>query len=413
MRYTALLLSLWGLTAYAQTLADLLTQAPENRRIQASEYDIRKEEENLAYVKTAYYPRLQATALYKRKDEASAFEPKTATGYEVQTTLTLFDGFRREASLSSAKASIAAAQYNTLYETQNVMLEIVQAYYHYFDMQAQITALKDRQKALQSDQERLFVLVQNDLATSDTLKAIIASRQEARYDEATLQQYATQDLKTLELLTHQSISTLQYQDLGNFLPTTSQQRHDLARDLSTLESLTQTERYYTYYPSVTLQGTHRHIDFSDYNTMGGTNIQPLNQNELTASVSMTLFDMGAIAKEREKAHLTTMKVAKTIEYHQHALENEKTIAQLQLQTALTAHEAALSEKEARTEAFSFVKKRFEAGLVNATTYLVELANLTNAQAKERLAYHAIQRAKAQIAYNQGYDLMTLRLKDPS
>ena len=80
---------------------------------------------------------------------------------------------------------------------------------------------------------------------------------------------------------------------------------------------------------------------------------------------------------------------------------------MSIQTSQNAYEAAKAEEEARSEAFSFIKKRFEAGLVNTTTYLSELTNLTQSRAKAHNALNTLQVAKASAAYAYGIDLLTL------
>jgi len=400
------LLSFTLLPLFASDLITLLPQAKSNLRVESARLEAQRVKEQLEQAKTAYFPTLDATAIYQKKDKSTAFEPRTIQGLELGTKITLFDGLRRESTIDAIHSSIDSAQQSLQQKEQDVLLETIQAYYGYFNAQSSLDAIQDKKTELSSQVERFSVLVQNDLATSDILKSLIASKLQAEYDEQNQKVMLERSRKNLELLTGSSVNSLEYTELS--APQTREiERHDLKADISSVETLRHSEGFYTYLPTLSVQGKHREMDYNDYDTMGGTNIQPSSQNEIIASLSMTLFDMGSIAKEREQARLSTLKAQKLIEYKTKSIQNEADIARLSLQASQSAYNAAKSEEEARSEAFSFVKKRFEAGLVNTTTYLSELSDLSTSRAKVQSARHNLQMAKANLAYAYGTDLMTL------
>lgn len=390
----------------ASDLSTLLLGTKNNHRIEASRLEAKKSKEQLAQVKTAYYPTLNATALYRKKDKANIFDPKTMQGIELETAVTLFDGFRREATLDAIHTSIDSAVHNLQHEEQTILFETIVAYYDYFNAKSRLDALHDKQSELTAQVERYSILVKNELATKDILKSLIASKLEAQYDEQSQTIALERSRKNLELLTGSPIDTLEYKELHSPV-TTEIHRADLEADRAMIKTLQFSEDRFTYLPTLSIQGKHRQIDYKGYDTMGGTNVQPENQNEVTASLSMTLFDMGSIAKEREQSHLATLKAKKLIEYKTKSIRNEAEIAHMSLQAAQNGYKAAKAEEEARLEAFTYVKKRFEAGLLNTTTYLSELTSLSQSHAKVKNAIYAEQIAKANLAYTYGIDLMTL------
>ncbi len=409
MRNTALFL----LTAQSLMCADLVSLLPNaktNLRVESARLEIQKSQEMLDEAKTAYFPTVTATALYKKKDKAPAFEPNKIQGAELGAQISIFDGFRREALLDALHASMASATHSMAQEEQNVLMETIAAYYDYLDTQERLSVNKEKKKEILSEVERFEILVKNDLATTDILKSLIASKLESDYDEQNLKMLLEKHRKHLELLSATPIhEPLVYQELA--LPTlTTLERHDLQSDQARVDILRNTEDRYTYLPSITLEAKHKYMEYSGYDTMGGTNLQPLNQNEITASLSMTLFDMGRISKEREQARIDTLKAKNLLDYKTQSLSNDADIAIMMIQTSQNAYEAAKAEEAARLEAFSFIKKRFEAGLINTTTYLSELTNLTQSRAKVHNARNTLQVAKASAAYAYGIDLMTL-IKD--
>jgi outer membrane protein len=405
MKYS-LIFFITAQSLFCADLASLLPLAKENLRVESIQLETQKTQKQLEEAKTAYFPTVNATALYRRKDNATSFEPKTVRGVEIGAGLTLFDGLKRESIITSLHSTLNSAHHNVAQEEQNILLETVQAYYEYFDARSHLDAITDKKVELVAQVERFSVLVNNDLATKDTLKALIASKLEAEYDEQNQKLILEKCRMHLELLTNSSVDTLEYQELK--VPLNARiERHDLQADRSAIDALKDSEGLYTYLPTLSLQGTHRSINHSDYDTMGGVNLQPFNQNEITASLSMTLFDMGRIYKEKERAHLTTLQAKKLLQYKEKSIQNEAYIADFSLTTAMSAFSAAQSELEARTEAFEYVKKRFDAGLVNTTIYLTELSNLSQSRAKVQNAHNALQIAKANLAYTYGTDLMTL------
>lgn len=400
--YSILLCSLWG-----DDLSSMMAQSKKNLRLESSRLEIDKSQSLLDEARTAYFPTVIASGIYQKKDRATAFEPKTIYGVELGAQITLFDGFRREALLDALHASKAGAVHTMEQEEQNVLMETIATYYDYLDTKDRIDVIAEKKKELDAQVKRYETLVKNDLATTDILKSLIASRLESDYNEHHLKTQLEQHRKSLELLCNTPINgQLEYRELST--PTLGMMdRSDLKSDQKSLEILKHTEDRYTYLPSITLGAKHKEMDYNDYDTMGGTNVQPAHQNEISASVSMTLFDMGRISKEREQARIDTLKTQKMIDYKTKKLQNDAQIALLSIQSAHNALLAADAEERARNEAFSFVKTRFDAGLINTTTYLSELSSLSDARAKARHAKNALQVAKAHAAYAYGTDLMSL------
>lgn len=406
MRNTALFL-LATQSLMCADLASLLPSAKTNLRVESARLEIQKSQAQLDEAKTAYFPTVTATALYKKKDISAAFEPNKIQGAEIGAQISVFDGFRREALLDALNASMSSATHSLAQEEQNVLMETIAAYYDYLDTQDRLSVNKEKKNEILAEVQRYEILVQNDLATTDILKSLIASKLETEYDEQNLKMLLEKHRKHLELLSATPIrEPLVFRELALPILTTVE-RHDLQSDRSKIDILRNTEDRYTYLPSITLEAKHKYMEYSGYDTMGGTNLQPLNQNEITASLSMTLFDMGRISSEREQARIDTLKAQNLLDYKTQSLNNDAEIALMSIQTSKNAYEAAKAEEEARSEAFGFIKKRFEAGLVNTTTYLSELTNLTYSRAKAHNALNTLQVAKASAAYAYGIDLMTL------
>lgn len=394
--------SLWG-----NDLFTLLSNTKNNLRIESARLEIEKSQSLLDEAKTAYFPTITAAGIYQRKDKATDFEPKTIKGFELGAEITVFDGFRREALLSALRSNKVGALESLEQERQNVMLETIATYYDYLDTRMRLEVISEKQKELDAQVKRFEILVHNDLSTRDVLKSLIASRLSADYDEHQLKTLIEKHRKHLELLSGVSVAEpISFQPLRD-ITTGSIMRHDLQSDRASIEILKHTEDRYTYLPTLSVGGKHKSYDYNDYDTMGGANIQPENQNELSAKISMTLFDMGRISQEREQARIDTLKAQKMLDYKTRKLQNDADISFLNIQSAHNALNAARAEEDARHEAFITIKTRFEAGLLNTTDYLSELTALTDARVKARHAQNALQVAKANAAYALGTDLITL------
>lgn len=410
MRQTALLL-LTAQTLMGMDLTSLLPHAKHNLRVESSRLEMQQTQSQLDEAKTTYFPTLKLEGLYRKKDKATAFEPKIVQGVELGGSLTLFDGFRREAALKALHASVDAASHTVEHEEQTVFMETILAYYDYFDAASRLEALQAKKTELLEQIKRVSVLVENDLSTHDVLQSLIASKLEVEYNQQHEHIIRQQSQKNLELLSGLPIDTLEYHDLMVKLPL-HHERHDLQADQLQVEFLHQSEQNYTYLPTLAVQGKHKILDYRNYDTMGGINLQPMNQNEITASLSLTLFDAGRIAKEREQARLMTLKAQKMVDYKRQRLHNDEEISQLKLQATQSALNAAQAEASARREAFAIIKKRFEVGLIPTTTYLSELSALSLSLAKVQTTHHALQVAYAHCAYASGMNLENLLEKQP-
>lgn len=391
----------------ANDLSRLLSDAQANLRVESARLMIDKSQAQIDEAHTAYFPTLKAKGLYQHKDKTTAFEPKTVYGIEVGAEITLFDGFRREALMRALRANKEGSLHTMEQERQNVLMETLSAYYDYLDTRDRLHVNAQKRKELNAEVARYEVLVKNDLATNDILSSLNASRLQAEYDDHALRTRLEQCRKDLELLSGTAVEEpIAYVELE--VPKFAQiERHDLLSDRASIEILERTEERYTYLPSVSLAAKHKTMEYKEYDTMGGLNVQPANQNEIAASVSMTLFDMGRIAKEREQARLDTIKARKLLEYKTKKIQNDADISLLSLRSAREALSAATAEENARSEAFGTIKTRFEAGLLNSTAFLSELTSLTDARAKARHARNALQVAKANAAFAHGVDLMSL------
>jgi outer membrane protein TolC len=261
------LLSFTLLPLIASDLASLLPNAKTNLRVESARLEIKKSQEQLDEAKTAYFPTVTATALYKKKDKTPAFEPNKIQGAEIGAQISVFDGFRREALLDALHASMSSATHSLAQEEQNVLMETIAAYYDYLDTQNRLKVNQEKKKELLSEVERYKILVQNDLATTDILKSLIASKLEADYDEQNLKMLLEKHRKHLELLSATPIhDPLVYRELA--LPTfTTVERHDLQSDQANIEILRNTEDRYTYLPSITLEAKHKYMEYSGYDTM--------------------------------------------------------------------------------------------------------------------------------------------------
>lgn len=407
MKYPLILSSILLCSLFGDDLSTVLIQSKKNLRLESSRLEIDKSQSLLDEARTAYFPTVTASGIYQKKDRATAFEPKTIYGVELGAQITLFDGFRREALLDALHASKTGTIHTMEQEEQTILMETIAAYYDYLNTKDRLDVITEKKNELDAQVKRYETLVKNELATSDILKSLIASRLEADYNEHLLKTQLAQYKKNLELLSNSSINDpLEYRELNTPI-FDALNRHDLKSDQKSLEILKHTEDRYTYLPSITLSAKHKEMDYNDYDTMGGNNVQPAHQNEISASVSMTLFDMGRISKEREQARIDTLKAQKILDYKTKKLQNDAEIALMSIQSAHNALLAANAEESARTVAFSFVKKRFESGLINTTTYLNELSSLSDSRAKALHAKNALQIAKARAAYAYGTDIMSL------
>jgi outer membrane protein len=394
--------SMWG-----SDLSTLLSDTRNNLRIESARLEIEKSQSLLDEAKSSYFPTITAAGVYQRKDKATAFEPKSIHGIEVGAEVDVFDGFRREALLRALRANKEGMFQSLEQERQNVLMETIAAYYDYLDVRMRLEAISEKKKELDAQVKRFEILVRNDLSTRDVLTSLNASRSGVEYDEQHLQTLLEKHRKDLELLSGSVVvEPIEFQPLRD-LSAGAMTRRDLQSDRAAIEILKHTQERYTYLPTLSVGARHKTYAYDDYDTMGGINVQPKNQNEVTAKVSMTLFDMGRISQEREQARIDTLKAQKMLDYKTRKLRNDADIAFLNIQSAHNALRAARAEEEARHDAFVTIKTRFEAGLLNTTDYLSELTALTDARAKAHHAQNALQVAKAHAAYALGTDLMTL------
>ncbi len=402
----AVLVGIFSSFAIGETLGELLQKVQNNDSLAAQRF---YEERALTQKKSterAYYPKLEATATAYKKANAVAFEPREVKSAELTASLTLFDGFKREERLGAADKEASAQKYKSEFVRQTLSMEVIETYYAYFDALARLEALDFKLQEVESHIKKLTVLVTNDLATKDSLEAMNAAQKESLYEKESAKLYKEEAKLRLELLTGAQTGELVWSPLSS--PVVEEpNRLDITADKLSVESLRHAEGLNTYLPTLILQGGVKKSAYSTYDDMGGMQKQFENNAQIGAQLNWTLFDFGAISKDREAAKLQTLAAAKNLAYKENSIKIDAKLKAFALDAAKAKLQAAKSALTATETAYSYSKKRFEVNLIGYTDFLTELSKKQDAISRAKAAKNEVELAKARLAYALGVNITTL------
>lgn len=393
---------------YAQGLGSLVEKLQNNDALQAAALNEEKSVVQKNATLTAYSPKLEAIGTYYKKANGIVFEPKEVKSGELRASMLIFDGLKRESKYSSAKKNAEAYIYKTKYTKQTLLLDTIREYYSYFDAKAALEAVKFKEAELDESIKKLTVLTQNELATKDTLEAVVAAKKDAEFEEANILLAIENSLLKLELYANSKVENLEYAKLREFdAGSDGFVRDDIKADRLGVESLRSAEGESSYLPTLALQDSFKRYKYSYYDDMGGLQRLPTYNNELTLQLSFTLFDFGLIKKEREIARLETMSAAKNLSYKERGAKIEAKLKRLEFEAAKRKMESAKASLESTTTTYDYTKKRFDANLVSYTDYLTELTKKQDAISRAKNAEDNVEIKKAELAFALGIDLHTL------
>jgi len=402
----AVLVGIFSSFSFGETLGELLQKVQNNDSLVAQRFYEERALTQKKSLQSAYYPKLEATLSAYKKANAVAFEPREVKSAELTASLTLFDGFKREERLGAADKEANAQKYRSEFVRQTLSMEVIETYYAYFDALARLEALDFKLQEVESHIKKLTVLVTNDLATKDSLEAMNAAQKESLYEKESAKLYKEEAKLRLELLTGAQTGELVWSPLSS--PAIEEpNRLDITADKLSVESLRHAEGLNTYLPTLILQGGVKKSAYSTYDDMGGMQKQFENNAQIGAQLNWTLFDFGAISKDREAAKLQTLAAAKNLAYKENSIKIDAKLKAFALNAAKARLQAAEAALTATETAYSYSKKRFEVNLIGYTDFLTELSKKQDAISRAKAAKNEVELAKAHLAYALGVDITTL------
>jgi len=403
-----LLLSIVPALLFGDDLKSLLEFSKENNNlVNASKIAVHAKEKEVQSATSNYFPTLDASAFYKRDDEANPFQPGTTYGAGAKLGFDIYDGGKKSYTKKQKENEKKSASYTYNDTKKSILLAVTQDYYNLKSLQASLGARIEASKAVKTQLERVRHFYEADLATSDDVDRLQSAYESTLYAIESTKFQITALHKALELKVGKKINTLEDSRFDKRVPQ-NEEALDSIQSLrykkGALQNLGETIESY-YYPSIRIEDTYSFYGYQDKPSPGIIPIEyPDKQNELMATVGLRLFDFGTLKEQKEAVKLQADALNEQIIYKTKEQHMQQELAQERIHTAELNIKSSKSALKAAKSALKTITEKYNAGIVDNVVYLDALSSKTEAKARYEKSLNDLEIAYGIYYYYNNKDL---------
>jgi len=408
MMKRVLLLSVVPVLLFGDDLKALLDFAQKNNNlINASKITLSAKEQELQSAKSDYFPTLDASAFYKRDDDASPFQPGTTYGASAKIGFDIYDGGKKLYTAKQKEDERRSADFAYKDTQKSIVLSIVQDYYNLKSLDASLKARVEASKAVKAQLERMQHFYEAQLATSDDVDRLQSAYDSNIYAIESIKFQITALKKSLELKVGKHIASIEDSVFKKKDETTAEELdaiQSLKYNKTALLHFGETIDSY-YYPTIRVEDTYSIYGYQDKPNLGGMPIEYLdNQNEVMATVGLRLFDFGRLREQKEAVKLQADALNQQIIYKSKEQKMQQELSLQRIKTAQLNIKSAKSALKAATSALKTITEKYNAGIVDNVVYLDALSSKTEAQATYEKSLNNLEVAYAIYYYYNNKNL---------
>lgn len=394
---------LFPLFSFAGNLDQLLNFAEQNKKVEASRYNLEATKEKEYATKSGYMPNLSLGANQTFNQEKNMSTPEKSTTGLATLAFTVYDGGKREASFEQQQALVKSATFSLSSIQNNISLDVIYYYYNYLSTLASKESTLKKMEQLEAERYRLEKFLSVGSITVDELQKIVSSIEQTKVDLLSLDNTLNNISNTLEYLTGQEIivekgSTLVFKDAKKEEP----KRFDILALEQSIQS-TKAEAKIAKAPNrptIIIQDTYSQYDF-DY-PVATNNLD--HQNSIQLLLEWKIFDFGSTSANAQAAYLNYLSKNSELEYEKYKAKASFKNAQNSYKTSLAKIEAAKAKLQASEMTYELIKKKFQQGIVNNVSYLDALSDKFNSNSQLQTALNEVEYQKAVLLYEMGKNI---------
>lgn len=394
---------LFPLFSFAGNLDQLLNFAEQNKKVEASRYNLEATKEKEYATKSGYMPNLSLGANQTFNQEKNMSTPEKSTTGLATLAFTVYDGGKRKASFEQQQALVKSATFSLSSIQNNISLDVIYYYYNYLSTLSSKESTLKKMEQLEAERYRLEKFLSVGSITVDELQKIVSSIEQTKVDLLSLDNTLNNISNTLEYLTGQEIivekgSTLVFKDV---------KKEETKRfDILALEQSIQSTKAEAKIakapnkPTIIIQDTYSQYDF-DYPV--ATNSLD-HQNSIQLLLEWKIFDFGSTSANAQAAYLNYLSKNSELEYEKYKAKASFKNAQNSYKTSLAKIEAAKAKLQASEMTYELIKKKFQQGIVNNVSYLDALSDKFNSNSQLQTALNEVEYQKAVLLYEMGENI---------
>ncbi|MEA3491007.1 MAG: TolC family protein [Campylobacterota bacterium] len=349
--------------------------------------------------KSAYWPTLDIGVSYNNNNPNSVVMPgETMTGY-LSLGMDLYDGGRKSALVKAKVFQHQASIFEKQAFEKSLILDIINNYYSIKTFRSNLYSLQvsSRELKAQIDRIKRFEMVgmatqeevdklqavfdDNNFLIENTKLAILTSEEKLWLNSG----IETKKLKESRLTEPRGVQFEAYEKtkiLNSNAAALSEQGNAIDSG---------------YLPQIRVENTYVKSDYNRVDTIpgfGGDGFLIDEQNRLTVSANMRIFDNGRMRKEREAVQYQKMSLDAQSRHSELEQRMNFKVAGSRLKTIRAKLKSAKSGLRAARSTYASIVKKFETGIVDNISYLDALKKQTMSEALYRATQYDYEIAKS-------------------
>lgn len=398
-----LLLLLLPFLLSAEGLKSLLAYAKQKNELVVSKTLMAESKESaLASSKSSYLPSLDVGAMYQRFDEPNPFSPNATYGAYATVAFDIYSGGKKSSLIAQKRDELQSGKLELEATKKSLELQIVEEFYSYKTLQADLDARSEAANAVKAQLERTERFYSAALATSDEVERLRAAFEMHQYAIESLRFELLRLKKSLELKVGKEIESFdasafrKVEDIGAAeLESITAQRYHKSALLNAADAMQS-----VYYPQIRIEDTFSFYGYEDIPSFpgGGRLALPESQNKLLATLNMRIFDFGAVDESSEALRLNAEAIGTEILYQNKEQQMLQELSRSRIETAKLNIKSAASGLKAATSALRTITEKYNNAIVDNVVYLDALTSYTEAKASHAAALYHLERSYALYYY---------------
>ncbi|WP_373003599.1 TolC family protein [Sulfurimonas sp.] len=387
--------SLKSLLDYATQNSDLVVSKTLTQKAKSSEVESRR---------SAYFPTIDVGAFYQSLDEKTPMQAGDVYSGFAKASFDIYDGGKKSALLDQSKNEYKASNFDSESTKKSLSLQIVQDFFNIKSLKATLASREEARKSLQEQLTRMKRFFAAKVATNDDVDRLQAAYDTNIYEMESMKFQILSAKKSLELKVGKNIETLDDSKFKEFSKQTKELIDSVKSLMAKKDALVDGAESVDsiYYPQLKIEDT-----FSVYGYERSDALHPEgvdNQNKLLLSLNMRLFDYGTVAKSKQALMINSQALNTQVSYFKKEQAMRYELALSAIDTSHIKIKSAKSALVAATSAFKTISKKYDAGIVDNVVYLDALSSQTEAKALYETSVNDLEIAYAAYYYYAGKNI---------
>jgi len=378
-----------------------------NNLVQASKLIEDSRAQDIQTKENALYPSIDVGGNMQHLKELPTGQPGDIYSVYAKISYDIYDGGKKSSLVNSAKNDYKSSLYNYNVTKDNLNLDVVQDFYLIKNLKGSLLAKQEAGKSLGEQLNRIKKYFEARLATKNDIDRIQSSYDTNNYEIESIKFQIIQATKTLELKVGKNIDSIENSTFIEILENKFEENSNIKsmkakRDalLSNIEVINSASL-----PQLKIENTYSKFNYGQTNENHPAGLD--NQNNLTLTASMKLYDFGVNKSEKQSVMIQAQALSKEIDYkiEEQKIQNNISIARIMASKAkINSSQSAL---KAAKSAFEVMTEKYNAGLVDYVSYLDSLTSKTNAIVAHEISLNELQTAYAIYYYYNGKNLQDM------